>query len=275
MQLSTNSIYSTDLSGTRTKSPEKSLYFPASKCVDFESQRGSHLEIGSESEEHPCYNNLVMEQLFINWVERQLDGNVVATKEPHGDQSEVYHLVSPKGNFFLKIASELDKERKRLEWLDGKLPIPKVIGFTHIEDKDALLLSAIEGINLAKLTKEWPPDKVIKKLTEALHQFHSTDIKDCPFGTTGAGKVLVHGDACLPNFIFQGDTFSGYIDLGDVEINVPEIDFSAAIWSLQYNLGPGYGLKFLKEYGVKDVTEELAEKLRLHYEDMQKEWGLI
>lgn len=86
--------------------------------------------------------------------------------------------------------------------------------------------------------------------------------------------MLVHGDACLPNFIFQGEKFSGYIDLGDLMVAKPEIDFAAAIWSLQYNLGPGHGKRFLEKYGVQNVTDEMVEKLRLQYEDTQKEWGL-
>ena len=79
----------------------------------------------------------------------------------------------------------------------------------------------------------------------------------------------------LSNFIFQNDNFSGYIDLGDMRIDSPEVDLAAVVWSLQYNLGSGHGLNFLKKYGLKNATEELVEKLRLQYEDMQREWGLI
>ena len=50
----------------------------------------------------------------------------------------------------------------------------------------------------------------------------------------------------------------------------PKVDFSAAIWSLQYNLGSGYGGMFLKKYGVENVSDEMVEKLRLKYEDMRK-----
>lgn len=216
-----------------------------------------------------------MKKVFTHWAEKELGSNIVVTKEPHGDQSTVYRLATPRGNYFLKIASELENERERLEWLAGKLPVPRVIGFIKIEDQDALLLSAIEGLNLAKLKKEWPSDRVIHKLAEALLQFHAVGINDCPFGEPGLGKILVHGDACLPNFIFKGGIFSGFIDLGDMRIDDVEVDLSAAIWSLQHNLGPGYGLKFLREYGVKNPTDELAEKLRLRYEDVQKNWGLI
>ena len=214
------------------------------------------------------------EQKFVNWAKERLKGNAIVTKEDYGDQSKVFKLHATSGNYFLKIGAGLEKERERLEWLNGKLPVPKVIGFTKIEDKDALLLSAIEGKNLAVLSKEWPAEKVVDKLVKVLHQFHTVDAKSCPFGKFETGKVLAHGDACLPNFIFQDDNFSGYIDLGDLMAANPKVDFSAAIWSLQYNLGAGHGRMFLEKYGVKNVTAELVEKLRLQYEEMQQKWGL-
>ena len=214
------------------------------------------------------------EQKFINWTKEQLNGVADIVKEDYGDQSKVFKLHGTDGRYFLKVGTKLEKERERLEWLNNKLPVPQVVGFTKIDDKEALLLSAIEGKNLAALSKEWPPEKIVEKLAEALRQFHAVDAKNCPFGKLESGKILVHGDACLPNFIFQGDNFSGYIDLGDLMVASPDVDFSAAIWSLQYNLGSGYGGMFLKKYGVENVTDEMVEKLRLKYEDMQKEWGL-
>ena len=214
------------------------------------------------------------EQKFINWAKEQLHGVADVVKEDYGDQSKVFKLHAASGNYFLKIGTGLEKEHDRLEWLNSKLPVPKVIGFTKIDDKDGLLLSAIEGKNLAALSKEWPPEKVVEKLTEVLLKFHAVDAKNCPFGKFESGKVLIHGDACLPNFIFQDNNFSGYIDLGDLMVANPDVDFSAVIWSLQYNLGAGYGGMFLKKYGVQNVTDELVEKLRLKYEDMQQKWGL-
>jgi len=216
-----------------------------------------------------------MPEQFINWAKKQLGDTIIVSKELHGDQSNVFRIQTSEINYFLKVSKNLEKERDRLGWLKGKLPIPEVIGFKKIDGKEALLLSAIEGDNLAVLSKKWPAEKVVDSLAEALKRFHSVDMKNCPFGIFDENKVLVHGDACLPNFIFQNDNFSGYIDLGDMEIGDPEIDLAAAIWSLQYNLGAGHGLRFLEKYGVKNATEELVEKLRLQYEDMQQKWGLV
>lgn len=215
-----------------------------------------------------------MEKELVGWIEKELGKPISITEEKYGDQSNVYRLQFSNTNYFLKIGLGLEKERERLEWLNGKLPVPKVVDFIHINNKDALLLSEIEGKNLAELKKKWSADKVVNKLVEALQRLHNTDTKDFPFMNIDLKKVLVHGDACLPNFIFKDDVFSGYIDLGELAIDNKEVDLSAAIWSLQYNLGPGYGLEFLQKYGISGATEELVEELRLQYEKTQEAWGL-
>ena len=58
---------------------------------------------------------------------------------------------------------------------------------------------------------------------------------------------------------------SGYIDLGDMGVGDVEIDLSAAVWSLQYNLGPGLGLAFLNAYGRPGATDRDADRLRTMY----------
>ncbi|MEL6671180.1 MAG: phosphotransferase [Bacteroidota bacterium] len=203
---------------------------------------------------------------YVNWAKQFLDGDCGVEKETQGDQSDVYKLITPSQNYFLKVASALEKERVRLEWLASRLPVPRVIALMRIEDKDALLMTEIEGENLARLCQKISPNDTVSKLAVAIRDFHSLDISSCTFGKEGDGKVLVHGDACLPNFIYKDGELSGYIDLGDMQVADKHVDLAAAVWSLQYNLGKGYGLAFLKAYGVKDATEKLVHKLYDLYE---------
>ncbi len=212
---------------------------------------------------------------YIDWARGLLGKNINVIKERHGDQSDVYRLQTSDKSYYLKIGENLDNEHARLIWLQDKLPVPKVIGFVKLSQNSAILTTAVNGKNLAVLAKEWKPEEIVDKLAIALKQVHSASMHDCPFGVNGDGKVLVHGDACLPNFIFDGDNFSGYVDLGDLMIAYPEIDLAASIWSLQYNLGRGYGILFLKKYGIKNANDEMVEKLLLKYENMQEEWGLL
>ena len=234
---------------------------------------GICIEMGIDQVNHKQMKNEKLKNI-IKWANGELCGDFVASKTAHGDRSAVYKLSWSDKVYFLKVGNSLTGEYERLVWLEDRLPVPKVIAFDNIQNCDALLLTEIKGKNLKVLCKQWPAEKVVSNLVQALQAFHNIDTKDCPFGTAKKGDVLIHGDASLPNFLFEGAEFSGYVDLGDMTIGNKETDFAAAIWSLQYNLGKGYGKMFLEKYGVTGVTDEMVENLRLKYEDMQEAWGL-
>ena len=186
------------------------------------------------------------------------------TRVPSNEVNEVYRLDFDGQRLFLKIGPHLQREYERLRWLEGRLPAPRPIGLTSEGGADALLMSAVEGDSLASLSASLSPQAVIARLATALRDLHATPAADWPFG--GEGGVLVHGDACLPNFLFVGNDVSGYIDVGGMALADPEVDLAAAVWSLQYNMGAGHGLDFLREYGVVGANEEDVERLRLNYE---------
>ncbi len=121
-------------------------------------------------------------------------------------------------------------------------------------------------MGLAGLSASLPPQVIVERLATALLALHATHVEDWPFGEVEDGNVLVHGDACLPNILYRGSQLSGYIDLGDMVVGEPEIDLAAAVWSLQYNLGPGHGLAFLRAYGLTTADEAGVEVLRRRYE---------
>jgi aminoglycoside phosphotransferase len=54
--------------------------------------------------------------------------------------------------------------------------------------------------------------------------------------------------------------------VGDLGRGEPEIDLAAAIWSLDYNLGPGCSGPFLREYGWPEPDDGTIESLRRSYE---------
>ena len=177
--------------------------------------------------------------------------------------NRVFRLDDGGSGAFLKIGPRLRREYDKFRWLYGRLPCPRPIGFTIDSSNDALLSEAIPGEDLASLCVSLPPQTIIARFAAALRVLHSADIADLPFG--GGGSVLVHGDACLPNFLYHESTLTGYIDIGDMAAGEPETDLAAAVWSLQYNLGPGFGAAFLREYGWREASEEEAERLRLLY----------
>ena len=71
------------------------------------------------------------------------------------------------------------------------------------------------------------------------------------------GRVLLHGDFCLPNILFDGDALSGYIDLGGAGIGDRHIDLFWGAWTLNFNLGTDdYRDIFFDAYGRELVDRE-------------------
>jgi kanamycin kinase len=189
----------------------------------------------------------------------------VVKRARSGDNSTVFEITSGDARWFLKIGDRLARECAGLRWLEGRLPVPQVVAFDQVGAAEMLLMTAVSGTNLARLAKSARPDIIVEMLASALRAFHSASAGDCPFEAYIPGGSLVHGDACLPNIMVGDNGLSGYIDLGDMGVGDVEVDLSAAVWSLHYNLGPGFGRAFLTAYGHPDATERDVDRLRAMY----------
>jgi kanamycin kinase len=177
--------------------------------------------------------------------------------------NEVHRVDLTDGSTaYVKAAPGLAAECDRLRWLTGRVPVPPVLAF-HADDVDRLATAALPGHDLAMPEHLADPAKLVDALAAALRTFHDLDPTDCPFGDQAG--VLTHGDACLPNFLAEGDHVTGYLDLGAAGLAPREHDLAAAVWSLQYNLGPGHARRFLDAYGAPPMTDDEIEALRGSY----------
>ena len=215
----------------------------------------------------PPYYWGVSEATYISWALDRLNvPSPIIGKARSGDHSTVFEIASDNARWFLKIGGNLAPEYARLQWLQGRLPVPEAVGFDRFDEQEALLMSGVPGTNLAVLAKRLSPHKIVEMLATALRAFHSADPADCPFKATIPGQSLVHGDACLPNIMCGDDgTVNGYIDLGAMGVGDVEVDLAAAVWSLQYNLRADHGLQFLRAYGLPNPTDEDVQRLRAMY----------
>jgi len=177
----------------------------------------------------------------------------------------VWRLIGNTGSVYVKRAAQLVGERDRLAWLDGRWPVPQIVGFFHASGDDWLVTQALDGVPMFHPSVGWPPERVAAALGEILRGLHATDASDCPFGARKPGNVLVHGDFCLPNVLVHDGKLSGLVDLGGVGLASPEADLAAGVWTLQYNYGKGLARIFLDAYGWPPMTDAAIEKLRRKY----------
>lgn len=177
----------------------------------------------------------------------------------------VWRLSGDGGSVFVKRAASLRAERDRLEWLRGRWPVPKLIGFFRASGDDWLVTHALEGVPMFHPSVGWSPERVAGELGGILRSLHATDATGCPFGTSKSGHVLAHGDYCLPNVLVHGGKLSGLVDLGGAGLASPELDLAAGVWTLQYNYGKGFARPFLDAYGWPPMTDAATEKLRRKY----------
>ena len=90
---------------------------------------------------------------------------------------------------YLKIAPrahrmELLREKKRLDWLQGRLPVPAVVGYETDDRNECLLLTSLPGRHVASLIVEEPNEIIVHRLATGLRAIHAVPIHDCPFDMT-------------------------------------------------------------------------------------------
>lgn len=73
-----------------------------------------------------------------------------------------------------------ENEYRFMRWLEGKLPVPKVIAFARQEGKNYLLMSRIEGEMLCAPTLMERPKELVRLAAEGLRMLWNVDISDCP-----------------------------------------------------------------------------------------------
>ena len=184
-----------------------------------------------------------------------------------GDAATTYRL-SDHGTVagYLKVGHcGLAAERDRLIWLGDRVAVPRVLGFAGSDGQEWLLTAPLAGADLSQPAHIADPHRLVPLLASALTRLHSLDPAECPFGRSQDGAVVIHGDACLPNFVFDTTDFTGYLDVGDVRLGKPDVDLAAAVWSLDHNLGPGFGGELLRRYGWPQDDEATVERLRRAY----------
>jgi aminoglycoside phosphotransferase len=68
-------------------------------------------------------------------------------------------------------------EIQALEWLSGKVHVPRVISYSEDDNMSYLLMSRLDGVTLDQINQE---DMIIDVLVKALHSWWRLDVTSCP-----------------------------------------------------------------------------------------------
>lgn len=174
-------------------------------------------------------------------------------------------VYSLGGEYYIKCSRDslaLENEREREIWLEGRLIAPKVVDFhtfSHEGESWAYLVTtAVKGDRASDSTYLADPERLIDMLAEAMAAVHALDTATCPFLAEcgellpDSFKTVCHGDFCLPNIIVTKKGFQGFVDVGDLGVSDPWLDYAWCLWSLSYNLKTeGYRDTMLEKLGIK------------------------
>ena len=190
-----------------------------------------------------------------------------------------------------KAGPEAVREVHMLEWLQGRLPVPKVVAASHEGSDHYLLMSRLPGEMACSPRNFQNLEATVKALAKGLKLLWGINIEECPFvhdlgikleaanvemlkGTASAAMegmydflqknrppedlVLTHGDYCLTNVFMEGGFVTGLIDLGRGGVADRWQDIALCLRSLKFNcekLGRGdfsdYKQLLLEELGVE------------------------
>lgn len=108
-------------------------------------------------------------------------------------QANVYRFYSDTETIYLKVepsSGELKKEYENLQWMNGKLPVPRILEWVTEEEKDYLLITEIGGRMLCDDEYIRNPQLAVSLLAEGINLLRSIDIKTCPLNNNLSRKLM-------------------------------------------------------------------------------------
>lgn len=105
------------------------------------------------------------------------------------------------------VGDETKNEYQVMQWLEGKLPVPKIIAVDCLGEKNYLLMSKVKGKMACDATFMNEPKYLTRLLANALKQFWAIDTSDFPT-TMKIEKKLE---------IAKSDVENGRVDMSHVQ----------------------------------------------------------
>lgn len=170
---------------------------------------------------------------------------------------------------------DLEREHRRLGWLAGRHPAPRVIASGVDGEAQWLLTAAVPGEPAVGDTWRARRSEAIQAIADGLRAMHAVPVDAFPDEWTAevwVGRapdslgprppleepVLIHGDACAPNTLINADgRWTGNVDFGDLAVGDRWADLAIASMSLDWNFGEGHQAEFFDAYGIRPDEERI------------------
>ena len=187
-----------------------------------------------------------------------------------------------------------ERQAKLLQWLEGKLPVPKLLCCEKAGGKIFLLMSRITGeMSCSEYYREHR-DEMFRLTAEGFRLLWRVDISGCPVdrsldielaeleqrelpeisvdGFENAAALLrwlkenrppmdpvfSHGDYCMPNIFFEHGQVSGFIDIGDGGTADRWRDIAVCLGSLRRNFDGTYGSEPVAGFDPEELFRYLG-----------------
>ncbi len=122
-----------------------------------------------------------MTRIFIPDTIKSMVGDVPYTLNKVGHSQSQVLIFPDKVLKIEKYNRKADKTVQMMKWLDGKIPVPKVLCHEIHEEYQYLLMSKAEGKMSCDTYYMERPDELLGLLAEALEMLWSVAISDCPY----------------------------------------------------------------------------------------------
>jgi kanamycin kinase/aminoglycoside 3'-phosphotransferase-2 len=243
-----------------------------------------------------------LDRFFENYTIKRMTGGAT--------NSELFTITAGNLNNFVLKRQVSNKQNISLKddyqnylWLEGKVPVPKIIFYEQIEDFEYLCLSKLQGETLEYYFDKIEATKIIKLYASSLKILHSlkidkealvqhldTKILKAKFNlendlvdfselqpenqTSNPNElfaklvskkpsnfelVFTHGDYCFDNIIFDNNTLSGFIDIGNGGVADKYQDIALAIRNIKDNFSLEMVDMFYEEYGLDNPDKAKIE----------------
>lgn len=121
--------------------------------------------------------------------------------------SKVYKIEKEDNTYYLKVATKglLTREYNALNWLQGKLEVPKIVLYDDTTEKEYLITEAIPGEMVCSDNMINNSDKALDIIVESFNNIYKVDIKNCPFNVGLDYKLNIIENNVKNNLINYND----------------------------------------------------------------------